>query len=244
MRRIFISLFTLLSCSLMAQVTLQHTFVGRNYTCASYDYSSMTSLIYSESTTDLYGSAYYQTVFDTTSYTITQYGTNYELISTRVFNIPVIPGYYASSCQITKSIFDDDPNTYEVLVSYRWDSKSGNLSDRNMNAKALAYREDGTIVADFGNACYIYVYPYLHVYDREYRILVSKENCVVPVYNYNDPQKDDVIYSYDVYKVNKRNASGLQQVPAHDMPRKVMHDGKVFIIAGDRVIDVLGRDVR
>lgn len=235
----------LLSCTLMAQVTLQHTFVGRGHYYATYDYSSMSSLIYQENMTEYYGNAYYLTSFDTTTYTITQYNTDYSVRSTRVFNIPVVPGYVAISCSLSKAIFDDDANTVELLVKYEIaDYYSIEYTNRNLRYKMLAYREDGTMVADFGYSSYIYVYPYLHVYDREYRIWVEKQDYVIPAYNSNDPQRWDYAYSYEVYKVNKRNASGLQQVPARDLPRKVMHDGKVFIIAGDRVIDVLGRDVR
>lgn len=40
-KKIFIAFFVLLSGTLMAQVTLQHTFVGDGYSYVSYDYSSM-----------------------------------------------------------------------------------------------------------------------------------------------------------------------------------------------------------
>lgn len=243
MRKIFISLFMLLSCTLMAQVTLQHTFVGNDHSFVTYDYTTPTSLIYQDNTTELYGGAYYQTSFDTTTYTIKQYDTDYNLRSTRTFNIPVISGYYASSCSVSKTLFDDDANSYELVVNYRLVSTSGDYNRNNL-IKIVAYKENGTVIADFGTGEYMYFYPYLHVYDREYRAWVSRREYVNPTYISGADNNYDCNYYYDVYKVNKRNASGLQQVPAHDMPRKVMYDGKVFIIAGDRVIDVLGRDVR
>ena len=227
----------------MAQVTLQHTFVGQTHAFVTYDYSNNTSLIYQENTNELYGGAYYLTSFDTTTYTIKQYDTDYNLQSTRTFNIPVVSGYHAIMCSLSKTMYDDDANTYEMTVTYLFDSPSGDY-DRHTSCTVRSYKEDGTLIADFGTAGSIAVYPYLHVYDREYRLWVTKQNYQNGYYVSGASNNYTYVYSYDVYKVNKRNASGLQQVPSYDLPRKVMHDGKVLIIAGDRVIDVLGRDVR
>lgn len=239
MRKLLLFFFVILSSLTMAEVSLQHTFVGYQHNFVQYDYSSNKSLIYQDNINELYGSAYYYTSFDTTAYMIKQYDADFEMVDSIAFNIPLDSGYCATSCTVTKTIFDDDADSYELIVKYRKQNYDWNVpADRDSLEKVLVYRDDGTFIANLGAAYSIYVYPYLHVYDNEYRIWVQR--------NYPSYLPGGVMSGeyYDVYFVDKKKNTGLQQVPAHDLPRKVMHDGKVFIIAGDCIVDVLGRDVR
>ena len=234
----FVSL-VLLNCASFAQVTFQHSFDENEViNTVTYDYDLNKSLFYSENDTELYGKAYYSTKFDTLTYSIKRYNADYSVNSTKVFNIPVIPDYYAREVSISKTIFDDDASTYEMLVIYR--QISHNRQDRNTYEKAMIYKEDGTVIADLGFGFNLYVYPYLHIYDNEFRFYIRRTNYENTAY----VSGDVTYFNYDIYKVNKKNTNNLQQVPVERLPKKVLIDGKVYIIEGDKVIDTLGRVVQ
>ena len=160
MKKIIFILATLFAATFVnaQQVTFQHSFVGEDISIVTYDYSQNKSLYYSDNINELYGNAYYTCIFDTTTYTIKRYNTDYTLNSTKVFNIPEVPEYKAySSVQISKTIFDDDPNTYEFVVTYYKIGGTYRDQDRNSHYIARVYREDGTLVADLGTANSLYV---------------------------------------------------------------------------------------
>lgn len=238
---LFLVSFILLNCASYAQVTFQHSFDKNEViNTVTYDYDLNKSLFYSENVTELYGKAYYSTKFDTLTYSFKRYNADYSVNSTKVFNIPVIPDYFADEVTISKTIFDDDASTYEMLVIYRKISYNG--QDRNTYEKAMIYKEDGTVIADLGFGYNLYVYPYLHIYDNEFRFYIHRINYENTAYV--SGVRDVTYFNYDIYKVNKKNANNLQQVPVERLPKKVLIDGKVYIIEGDKVIDTLGRVVQ
>lgn len=224
------------------QVTLQHTFEKEEINLIQYDYSTNKSLMYTENVMELYGNAYYSIKFDTLTYNIKRYNADYSYHSTRTFNIPVINEYYACNVTVTKTIFDDDESNYELVVLYRKIGSWYGSQDRNSEMKAMVYTENGSIIADLGTGYNLYVYPYLHIYNNEYRFYVRRYNYTNTAYE--SGRSDTYYYNFDIYKVNKQNANNLQQVSKENLPKKVLIDGKVYIIAGEKVIDVLGREVK
>ncbi len=238
---LFLVSFILLNCASYAQVTFQHSFDKNEViNTVTYDYDLNKSLFYSENGTELYGKAYYSTKFDTLTYSFKRYNADYSVNLTKVFNIPVIPDYYACDVSISKTIYDDDASTYEMLVIYR--KISYNPQDRNTNEKAMIYKEDGTVIADLGFGYYLSVYSSLHIYDNEFRFYIRRTNYENTAYV--SGVSDVTYFNYEIYKVNKKNTNGLQQVPVERLPKKVLIDGKVYIIEGDKVIDTLGRVVQ
>lgn len=240
---LFFVSFVLLNCASFAQVTFQHSFDENEViNTGTYDNDLNKSLIYSEDVTELYGKAYYSTKLDTLTYSIKRYNADYSVNSTKVFNIPVIPDYYAREVSISKTIFDDDASTYEMLVIYSAVNTPYNGQDRNSYQKAMIYKEDGTEIADLGVGYNLYVSSYLHIYDNEFRFYIRRTNYENTAYV--SGVSDVTYFNYEIYKVNKKNTNGLQQVPVDRLPKKVLIDGNIYIIEGDKVIDTLGRVVQ
>ena len=140
------------------------------------------------------------------------------------------------SVQLSKCTFDDDSNTYEMLVLYRDQSAP---TYNNVYLLRL-YREDGTLLHDFGRANSFTFSSALHMYAGEYRLWISK-----------NLQRDELIPDYgwktikytqnDIYKVNKGIAAELTPIQANEVKfLKVVEDGHVYVIRDGRKYDMRG----
>lgn len=224
-----------------AQVlTLQHSYEGG----AEFFYNSVNrqtdeSRMYEDNVDELYGNSYYSELLsrDDSTYTITIYNDDYSLASSKQFQIP--GGRYMGivSVLLSKATFDDDSNTYEMLVLY----KNQNAPTYNYNYYLLLYREDGTLLHDFGTANSFSYSTALHMYGGEYRLWISKK---IKRYEYTEeaPYGKDYYYTiYEIYRVNKSMASDLNQVPSNEVKYiKVLEDGQVYVIRDGQKYDMRG----
>lgn len=233
MRTKFILFCLLATATVNAQVvTLLHTFDEYIY-FKSYDETTQTSRYYTDNLSDLYGDAYYSKTLDEAAgtYMINQYGADCSLVSTKVFTIPTLEGYTINNFELTRTLFDDDPNTYEYLVTYYKYDQTTYLQEN----KLILCSENGNVLYDFGtNYSYMYAYPELHILNNEYRFIVERN-----VYDLSTERTKTI---RDIYKVNnKKSARGLKQVPAGQMPKKIMIDNQIYIIKDNKVFDMQGR---
>lgn len=233
MRTKFILFCLLAAATMNAQLlTYQHTFT-ESVSFVSWNEATQTSNYYYEDLSDLNGDFYYSRIldYDNYTYTIKQYGADYSLVSTKVFNVPTMQDYSLNSFVLTRTVFDDDPKTYEFIVSY----SKYNQTDYTTEYKMLIYSENGNVLFDLGtSAGYMYAYNELQICNNEYRFCVRKEGY--------DSETAKYVTCTDIYKVNnKKSARGLKQVPAGQMPKKVMIDNQIYIIKDNKVFDMQGR---
>ena len=231
----------LVSCAVLtdAQVlTLQHSYEGTGYFYNSINRQTKESLMYEDNVDELYGDAYYSELlsYEDSTFTITTYNEDYSFQSMKQFHIPGGHLIAMISVQLSKCTFDDDSNTYEMLVLYI------DQSAPTYNNKYLLrlYREDGTLLYDFGRANSFTFSTALHMYNGEYRLWISK-----------NLQRDELIPDYgwktikytqnDVYKVNKGIAAELTPIQANEVKfLKVVEDGHVYVIRDGRKYDMRG----
>ena len=241
MKKTILFLSILCASTITAQVlTLQHSYEGG----AEFFYNSVNrqtdeSRMYEDNVDELYGNSYYSELLnrDDSTYTITIYNDDYSLESSKQFQIP--GGRYMGivSVLLSKATFDDDSNTYEMLVLY----KNQNAPTYNYNYYLLLYREDGTLLHDFGTANSFSYSTALHMYGGEYRLWISKK---IKRYEYTEeaPYGKDYYYTiYEIYRVNKSMASDLNQVPSNEVKYiKVLEDGQVYVIREGRKYEMKG----
>ena len=231
----------LVSCAVLtdAQVlTLQHSYEGTGFFYNSINRQTKESLMYEDNVDELYGNAYYSELlsYEDSTFTITTYNEDYSFQSMKQFHIPGGHLIAMISVQLSKCTFDDDSNTYEMLVLYI------DQSAPTYNNKYLLrlYREDGTLLYDFGRANSFTFSTALHMYNGEYRLWISK-----------NLQRDELIPDYgwktikytqnDVYKVNKSVAAELAPIQANEVKfLKVVEDGHVYVIRDGRKYDRRG----
>ena len=230
------TLFCLLATATMnAQLlTLQHTFTG-DVTFKYYDEATQTSYYYEDDLSDLYGNAYYSTYADQEAgtYTIKRYGADFSLVSAKVFNIPKLSDYELNGFYLSRTIFDDDPNTYEFIVNYyRYDQ-----INYTSEYKLMIYSENGNVLYDFGSSTGSFsAFPELHICNNEYRFKVRKSEY--------DPSSGQYTSSTYIYKVNnKKSTEGMNQIPVGKLSKKVLIDNKVYILKDNKVFDMQGREV-
>ena len=137
----------LVSCAILtdAQVlTLQHSYEGTGFFYNSINRQTKESLMYEDNVDELYGNAYYSELlsYEDSTFTITTYNEDYSFQSMKQFHIPGGHLIAMISVQLSKCTFDDDSNTYEMLVLYI------DQSAPTYNNKYLLrlYREDGTLL--------------------------------------------------------------------------------------------------
>lgn len=231
----------LVSCAVLtdAQVlTLQHSYEGTGFFYNSINRQTKESLMYEDNVDELYGNAYYSELlsYEDSTFTITTYNEDYSFQSMKQFHIPGGHLIAMISVQLSKCTFDDDSNTYEMLVLYIYQSAP------TYNNKYLLrlYREDGTLLHDFGRANSFTFSSALHMYAGEYRLWISK-----------NLQRDELIPNYgwktikytqnDIYKVNKSVAAELTPIQANEVKFfKVVEDGHVYVIRDGRKYDMRG----
>lgn len=231
----------LVSCAVLtdAQVlTLQHSYEGTGFFYNSINRQTKESLMYEDNVDELYGNAYYSELlsYEDSTFTITTYNEDYSFQSMKQFHIPGGHLIAMISVQLSKCTFDDDSNTYEMLVLYI------DQSAPTYNNKYLLrlYREDGTLLHDFGRANSFTFSSALHMYAGEYRLWISK-----------NLQRDELIPNYgwktikytqnDIYKVNKSVAAELTPIQANEVKFfKVVEDGHVYVIRDGRKYDMRG----
>ena len=155
----------LVSCAVLtdAQVlTLQHSYEGTGFFYNSINRQTKESLMYEDNVDELYGNAYYSELlsYEDSTFTITIYNEDYSFQSMKQFHIPGGHLIAIISVQLSKCTFDDDSNTYEMLVLYI------DQSAPTYNNKYLLrlYREDGTLLYDFGRANSFTFSTALHMY--------------------------------------------------------------------------------
>jgi len=241
MKKFSLIYFILCASITSAQVLiLQHSYEGG----AEFFYNSVNrqtneSRMYEDNVDELYGSSYYSELLNgnDSTYTITIYNDDYSLGSSKQFHIP--GGRYMGivSVLLSKATFDDDSNTYEMLVLY----KNQNNPTYNYNYYLRLYREDGTLLHDFGTANSFSYSTALHMYGGEYRLWISKK---IKRYEYTEeaPYGKDYYYTiYEIYKVNKSVASELSPIPSNEAKCvKVLEDGQVYVIKDGRKYDMRG----
>ena len=231
----------LVSCAVLtdAQVlTLQHSYEGTGFFYNSINRQTKESLMYEDNVDGLYGNDYYSGLlsYEDSTFTITTYNEDYSFQSMKQFHIPGGHLIAMISVQLSKCTFDDDSNTYEMLVLYI------DQSAPTYNNKYLLrlYREDGTLLHDFGRANSFTFSSALHLYAGEYRLWISK-----------NLQRDELIPNYgwktikytqnDIYKVNKSVAAELTPIQANEVKFfKVVEDGHVYVIRDGRKYDMRG----
>lgn len=234
----------LVSCAVLADaqvLTLQHSYEGTGFFYNSINRQTKESLMYEDNVDELYGNAYYSELlsYEDSTFTITTYNEDYSFLSMKQFHIPGGHLIAMISVQLSKCTFDDDSNTYEMLVLYI------DQSAPTYNNKYLLrlYREDGTLLYDFGRANSFTFSTALHMYNGEYRLWISK-----------NLQRDELIPDYgwktikytqnDVYKVNKSAAAELTPIQANEVKFfKVVEDGHVYVIRDGRKYDMRGREI-
>lgn len=238
--RIFLVLL-LVSCAVLtdAQVlTLQHSYEGTGFFYNSINRQTKESLMYEDNVDELYGTAYYSELlsYEDSTFTITTYNEDYSFQSMKQFHIPGGHLIAMISVQLSKCTFDDDSNTYEMLVLYI------DQSAPTYNNKYLLrlYREDGTLLYDFGRANSFTFSTALHMYNGEYRLWISKNlqrDELIPDYGW----KTTKYTQNDVYKVNKSVAAELTPIHANEVKLlKVVEDGHVYVIRDGRKYDMRG----
>ena len=231
----------LVSCAVLtdAQVlTLQHSYEGTGFFYNSINRQTKESLMYEDNVDELYGNAYYSELlsYEDSTFTITIYNEDYSFQSMKQFHIPGGHLIAIISVQLSKCTFDDDSYTYEMLVLYRDQSAP---TYNNVYLLRL-YREDGTLLHDFGRANSFTFSSALHMYAGEYRLWISK-----------NLQRDELIPNYgwktikytqnDIYKVNKSVAAELTPIQANEVKFfKVVEDGHVYVIRDGRKYDMRG----
>lgn len=231
----------LVSCAVLtdAQVlTLQHSYEGTGFFYNSINRQTKESLMYEDNVDELYGNAYYSELlsYEDSTFTITTYNEDYSFQSMKQFHIPGGHLIAMISVQLSKCTFDDDSNTYEMLVLYIDQSAP---TYNNVYLLRL-YREDGTLLYDFGRANSFTFSTALHMYNGEYRLWISK-----------NLQRDELIPDYgwktikytqnDIYKVNKSVAAELTPIHANEMKSfKIVEDGNVYVIRDGRKYDMRG----
>lgn len=231
----------LVSCAVLtdAQVlTLQHSYEGTGFFYNSINRQTKESLMYEDNVDELYGNAYYSELLsnEDSTFTITIYNEDYSFQSMKQFHIPGGHLIAIISVQLSKCTFDDDSNTYEMLVLYI------DQSAPTYNNKYLLrlYREDGTLLYDFGRANSFTFSTALHMYNGEYRLWISKNlqrNELIPDYGW----KTIKYTQNDVYKVNKSVATELAPIQANEVKFfKVVEDGHVYVIRDGRKYDMRG----
>ena len=231
----------LVSCAVLtdAQVlTLQHSYEGTGFFYNSINRQTKESLMYEDNVDELYGNAYYSELLsnEDSTFTITTYNEDYSFQSMKQFHIPGGHLIAMISVQLSKCTFDDDSNTYEMLVLYI------DQSAPTYNNKYLLrlYREDGTLLHDFGRANSFTFSSALHMYAGEYRLWISKNlqrDELIPDYGW----KTTKYTQNDVYKVNKGIAAELTPIQANEVKFfKVVEDGHVYVIRDGRKYDMRG----
>lgn len=238
--RIFLVLL-LVSCAVLTDahvLTLQHSYEGTGFFYNSINRQTKESLMYEDNVDELYGTAYYSELlsYEDSTFTITTYNEDYSFQSMKQFHIPGGHLIAMISVQLSKCTFDDDSNTYEMLVLYI------DQSAPTYNNKYLLrlYREDGTLLYDFGRANSFTFSTALHMYNGEYRLWISKNlqrDELIPDYGW----KTTKYTQNDVYKVNKSVAAELTPIHANEVKfLKVVEDGHVYVIRDGRKYDMRG----
>ena len=166
----------LVSCAVLTDaqvlITLQHSYEGTGFFYNSINRQTKESLMYEDNVDELYGNAYYSELLsnEDSTFTITTYNEDYSFQSMKQFHIPGGHLIAMISVQLSKCTFDDDSNTYEMLVLYIDQSAP---TYNNVYLLRL-YREDGTLLYDFGRANSFTFSTALHMYNGEYRLWISK----------------------------------------------------------------------
>lgn len=142
-----------------AQINLVHTF----------DESvTWTGSIYMEQNLYPTNSYYSASVVDN-SYVVKIYNTDYSVNANNTYNFTPPAGYKVSSVSMSREIFNTD-NNYEFLVKF---VRTDNTYD-NTREKSILYNQNGSIIKDFGFAYMVNAYPYLHIANNNFRLIVNK----------------------------------------------------------------------
>jgi hypothetical protein len=142
-----------------AQINLEHTFDG-----------TVTWTGGSHVEQDLYpANSYYYTGVSANSYVVKIYNADYSIRSNNTYNFTPPAGYKVSAVSMSRKVFNTDDN-YEFLVTYQ---KTDNLYN-NTNEKIILHNQNGSTIKDFGFAYSLYAYPYFHIANNHYRLIVVK----------------------------------------------------------------------
>lgn len=215
-------LFVTVLCA--QQMTLLHTFDQRTLSGTYGYFGYHENDYYYANTTDSYlyvdkgvhEKGYYSYELDkkTNTYTYTTYNNDFSLNSTKIYTIPEVENYKLSGVTLYSTLFDDDETSTELLVSY--EHQDGYNSDENVRVRTILYDESGNMLFDFGIANRIYVKPWIHYLDNQFRLWVEYD------YYYSDEEREQTgkysYYIYKIFKVNKNLLTGLQQISAEKLP--------------------------
>ena len=120
------------------------------------------------------------------SYVVKVYNADYSLRTNNTYNFTPPAGYKVSSVSMSRKIFNTDDN-YEFMVNY---VRTDNTLD-NTREKVILHNQNGTIIKDFGSAYMVSVYPYPHIANNRFRLIVTK-------YYYNGSLSDPQIEIYSL----------------------------------------------
>jgi hypothetical protein len=175
-----------------AQINLEHTFDGT---------VTWNGGLYTEQ--DLYpvNSYYYTGVIDN-SYIVKVYNTDYSVRSNNTYTFTPPAGYKVNTVSMSRKIFNTDDN-YEFLVTYK---RTDNVYDNTREKIILLNQNSGTI-KDFGFAYSLNAYPYLHIANNHFRLMVTK--------TYYDGS--NATQQTEIYSVPGTPPSGLSNLKASEI---------------------------
>lgn len=248
MKKISIILALALSSTMQAKdqepYQLLHVFNQEGMQLQLYDYDNNKSLMYQDNdNTSIQGKYYYCTNFNSKTgvYKVINYNYDFTPMDSSEMYIPALENHTISSYSASKHIFNDDNQT-EMLVTYVVDDayintvlcpECGSKMSYNYLRHTLLYDSKGNVIFDFGYGFSLIVSSYLHVYNNQYRLWVTR-------LTYPSEDAATYQYSYEVWSVNKKNSTGLKEVKPEDLPRKFLRDGQIFIQIGDKQYNIEG----
>jgi len=112
---------------------------------------------------------YYSANVVDNSYVVKIYNADYSLNTNDTYYFTPPTGYKVSTVTMSREIFNTD-NNYEFLVNYQ---RTDNTYD-NTRQKLILYNQNGSIIKDFGFAYMVTAYPYLHIANDSFRLIVTK----------------------------------------------------------------------
>lgn len=203
MKQILLIACLAISTIAQAQITLLHTFEGNGWQ-PIYTSTDGNQYWYSENITIPSQKYYYESLdAENNTFNVTIVDASFNIESEKKYKIVPVSGYKPFSVIISKTIFDDDETTKELAVCYQ---KDDNNYNNNQRYQLILYTEDGTQIYDFGYSySSMYVQPFLHYFNNEYRFWLTKSEY--------DAEKHTTNIKYEVYRVSKTKATGLQQMP-------------------------------